>query len=190
MYMYYPLNKITKQKKTQPSKMLVVSMLAKMAFLPIYSNLLGSPSLACWPFGSSPWLSLDSQQSPPASFVLTTHFRQAPLASISGSSLGHDAMDALLLFAAQCAGARQLLARLARSPDSMHLAADTAQVQKENGLHGCPLYIGSSGAASNGIPPLVGPEYFGSFINFFLHWLICVFFCSFFCLFSTSEPGR
>lgn len=69
---------------------------------------------------------LDSQYPPPASFVLTTHFRQTPLASISGTSLGHGAVNALWLAGAQLAGARQLLVRPARSLDSMYLAADTA----------------------------------------------------------------
>ena len=94
--------------------------------------------LTHWPLGSSPWLSPDSQYPPPASFVLKTHFRRAPLASISGAlSLGHDAMHVLWLCGTQPSGASWLLARPARSLDNTRLlATEPTEAQGRNGLCG------------------------------------------------------
>lgn len=133
-------------------------MLAKTALLPLYSYLLGSSSLACWPFGSSPWLSLDSQYPPPASFVLTTHFRQTP-----GFYLWH-------LSWAWCRECSRAL--WSSACWSSPAPAQASQVTRQH-APGCRHCLGmrrewspwlsivwiSSAAASNDILPSVGPEY-------------------------------
>lgn len=88
MYMYYLLKKINTKRKESPAKQI------KYLWSPCWHKqpscastpmCLAQSSLSHWPLVSSPWLSLDSQYPPPASFVLKTCFRQAPLASISGA---------------------------------------------------------------------------------------------------------
>lgn len=137
--------------------------------------------LTHWPLGSSPWLSPDSQYPPPASFVLKTHFRQAPLASISGAlSLGHNAMHVLWLCGTQPSGASWLLARPARSLDNTRLlATEPTEAQGRNGLCGCPLCRCITGALCGDILSVISPGHLGFFIHLFLQRLICWFICSF-----------
>ena len=88
MYMYYLFKKINTKQKESPAKQIKCLWSRCWHKQPSCASTLmclAQSSLAHWPLGSSPWLPLDSQYPPPASFVLKTCFRQAPLASISGA---------------------------------------------------------------------------------------------------------